>query len=76
MQKFLIFSGIGAELGGLLLVAYFVGRYLDETYQTKGLIFLGLTLIFLIAWFIQILWLLKRLQTPKPTDDRTPSERS
>jgi membrane protein DedA with SNARE-associated domain len=76
MQKFLIFSGIGAELGGLILIAFFVGRYLDESYQTKGLIFLGLTLTFLVAWFIHIVWLLKRLQKQTPADAPTPSDRS
>lgn len=65
MQKFLAFTAIGLELGALMFVALLVGRELDERFQTNGLIFVGLALIFLIAWFTQIIWMLKRLQTPK-----------
>lgn len=68
MQKFIVFAALGTELGGLIFVAYWVEHLFGERFQTKGLLFLGLTFIFLIAWFIQIIILLRRLQTPPSGD--------
>lgn len=62
MQKFIVFAAMGMEMGGLVVVAYVLGRYLDQTYQTKGLIFAALALIFLAGWLTQIIWLARRFQ--------------
>lgn len=62
MQKILVFMGLGLEIGFMIFFASLVEKWLGPKYQTNGLIFLGLTFIFLIAWFIQIIYLLKRLQ--------------
>lgn len=62
MQKFLIFAGIGIEIGFLIFAAYWVGGILDEKYQTNGMIFIGLSLAMLVAWLVQVLWLVSRFQ--------------
>lgn len=68
MQKFIVFAALGTEIGALIFVAWYLEHLFGERYQTKGLLFLGLTFIFLIAWFIQIIFLLRRLQTPSAED--------
>ncbi len=77
MQKFIVFAAMGMEIGGLVYVAFLVGRYFDETYHTKGLIFAALALIFLAAWLTQIIWLARRLQKETETEEEnTPSDPS
>lgn len=73
MKKFLIFSGIGIELGGLMMVAVMVGGGLDKRFGTNGLIFLAMALIFLAAWLIQIVVLLKRIQRALPETEKESS---
>lgn len=81
MQKFLVFTGLGLELGALVFLALLIGRTLDESYHTNGLIFLGLTLIFMAAWFTQIIWMVRRLQkdsveNPNPSGSSSSSKDS
>ncbi|HRO66073.1 MAG TPA: hypothetical protein PL182_00760 [Pseudobdellovibrionaceae bacterium] len=76
MQKFIVFAAMGMEMGGLIYVAFLVGRYLDRTYQTKGLIFAALALIFLAAWLIQIIWLARRFQKEAEAEENSPSDPS
>ncbi|MBX2988105.1 MAG: hypothetical protein KF802_09430 [Bdellovibrionaceae bacterium] len=75
MQRFLVFAGMGVEIGVMVYGAFLIGRELDKTYQTKGLIFAALALIFLAAWLIQIIWLVRLFQKqeekenpPSPSD--------
>lgn len=53
---------MGFELVGLILGCFFLGQMLDEKYQTRGLIFVGLTMLALIGWLVRIIWLLRRMQ--------------
>jgi hypothetical protein len=62
MGKYLVFGSIGFELVGLVLGCYYLGQFLDERYQTKGLIFVFLTFFALIAWLVRVVWMLKRFQ--------------
>lgn len=62
MSKYIVFASIGFELVGLILGCYFLGNFLDEKYQTKGLIFVGLTILALIGWLVRVIWLLQRFQ--------------
>lgn len=62
MKKYLIFAGMGFELVGLILGAYFVGNHFDNKYQTNGLIFVGLSFAGLIGWLVRVIWLINRLQ--------------
>lgn len=77
MQKFIVFAAMGVEIGGLVYVAFLIGRTLDETYQTKGLIFAGLALIFLAAWLTQVIWLARHFQKQDETKEgNSPSDPS
>lgn len=62
MKKYLVFAGMGFELVGMILGAYYLGAYLDKKYNTGGLIFVGLSFLGLIGWLIRVIWLIKRLQ--------------
>jgi uncharacterized membrane protein len=53
---------MGFELVGLILGCFFLGQMLDEKYQTRGLIFVGLTMLALVGWLVRIIWLLRRMQ--------------
>lgn len=68
MQKFIVFAGMGVEIGAMIYVAFMLGGYLDGIYHTKGLIFLALALIFLAAWLTQIIWLTRRFQEQEDKD--------
>lgn len=62
MGKYIIFASIGFELVGLIVGCFFLGDYLDQKYQTKGMIFVGLTLACLVGWLWRVIWLLQRMQ--------------
>lgn len=62
MKKYIIFASMGFELVGLILGCFYLGQYLDQKYQTKGLIFVGLTFAALIGWLWRVIWLLRRMQ--------------
>jgi len=62
MSKYIVFASIGFELVGLILGCYYLGDYLDQKYQTKGLIFVGLTILALVGWMVRVVWLLRRIQ--------------
>ncbi len=62
MKKALIFMGMGLEIGFLIVGAYFLSEILDQKYKTKGVLFVVLSLLLLLGWLIQILWMLKRFQ--------------
>lgn len=62
MQRLLIFAAMGIEIGALIYGAFLLGRYLDQTYQTKGLIFAALALMLLAGWLTQVIVMARRFQ--------------
>lgn len=62
MKKYIIFASIGFELVGLIIGCFYLGQYFDQKYNTKGLIFVGLTFISLAGWLWRVIWLLRRMQ--------------
>lgn len=62
MKRYIIFAGIGFELVGLIIGCFYLGEILDQKYQTKGLIFVGLSFLALIGWLARVIWLLRRMQ--------------
>lgn len=70
MKKYIIFASMGFELVGLILGCFFLGQYLDEKYHSKGLIFVGLTMLCLIGWLTRVVWLLRRMQKQEEQEDQ------
>ena len=68
MRNFLVFSGIGLELAGMMFVAVVVGGYMDKKFGTNGLIFLAMAMLFLIGWFFHIVYLLRRINSESRKD--------
>lgn len=68
MRKYIIFASIGFELVGLIVGCFFLGQILDNKYQTKGMIFVGLSVFCLIGWLVRVIWLLKRFQDEDEKD--------
>lgn len=71
MGRYIVFASVGFELVGLIVGCYFLGQALDERYQTKGLIFVGLTIAALVGWLVRIVWLLNRMQK---SDEKNPED--
>ncbi|MCB0369084.1 MAG: hypothetical protein KDD45_06430 [Bdellovibrionales bacterium] len=61
MNKYILFIGIGFELVGLIVGAIYLASFLEEKYGNKGTISAGLILIALVAWFVHIYYLLRKL---------------
>lgn len=70
MKKYIIFASMGFELVGLILGCFYLGQYLDQRYQTKGLIFVGLVFAALIGWLSRVIWLLHRMQKNEEEEPR------
>lgn len=69
MKKYIIFASIGFELVGLILGCFYLGKYLDQKYQTNGLIFVGLVFASLIGWLWRVIWLLRRIQKSEEEEE-------
>ena len=62
MNQYIVFASIGFELIGLIVGSFYLGQYLDQKYQSGGLIFVGLSLLCLVGWLWRVIWLLRRMQ--------------
>lgn len=71
--KYLIFTSVAFEIVGLIWFADFLGKKLDETYHSQGLIFSGLSFLFLLLWAIQIIWMVKKMDD-NPEDQEPPPQ--
>ncbi len=74
MRGYIIFISIGFELVGLIIGCFYLGQYLDEKYQTKGMIFVGLSVASLIGWLARVIWLLKRIQADEEKKERVKTD--
>ncbi|MBV2169929.1 MAG: AtpZ/AtpI family protein [Bdellovibrio sp.] len=75
MKKYIIFASIGFELVGLIIGCFYLGQYLDQKYNTKGMIFVGLTFACLIGWLWRVIWLLRKMQKSEEEADLKNSEK-
>ena len=60
-NKWLVFVGIGFEAVGIVLASLWLGQWLDEQYQQKGLFTILFTFAGLGGWFAHIMFLLKKM---------------
>lgn len=76
MGKYIIFASIGFELVGLIVGCFYLGQYLDQKYQSGGMIFVGLTFACLIGWLVRVVWLLRRMQKAEDAEEAKASDSS
>lgn len=74
MKKYIIFASMGFELVGLVIGCFYLGQFLDQKYQTKGLIFVGLVFVSLIGWLTRIIWMLRRMEKMDEDSDLNKSK--
>lgn len=68
MKKYIIFASMGFELVGLIIGSFYLGQYLDTRINSKGLVFVGLSLACLIGWLIRVVWMINRIQDKEDND--------
>ena len=61
MKKYVVFISIGFELVAAIMVGIYFSEYLENKFQSKGLITMGVIFLILTGWFIHITYLLKNL---------------
>lgn len=61
MNKYIVFTALGFELVGIMLACLFLGQWLDHRYSTKGLAMIGLSVLGLVGWLVQVIQLAKGL---------------
>jgi len=69
MNKYIVFASMGLELVGLMLASSIVGKQLDQTYGTNGIVLTVLCLLSLFGWLAHIIYLTKKLEQPSGQDD-------
>lgn len=60
-NKWLVFVGTGFEAIGVILAAIWLGQWLDDEFQTKGLFVILFSFVGLGGWFAHIIFLLKKM---------------
>lgn len=55
------FISIGFEIIGILLIAAWLGSWLDTAYELKGMGTAGLVILGLVGWLVHLLYMLKDL---------------
>ncbi len=60
-NKWMVFVGVGFEAVGVVLASIWLGQWLDESFQMKGLFTILFSFVGLGGWFAHIVFLLKRL---------------
>lgn len=61
-NRYLILTGLGFELVGLIIGGLYIGQLLDEKFGTKGIMALLILASCLVSWFVHLIFLLKRLE--------------
>lgn len=64
------FMGIGIELVVLVVAAAYLGKFIDDRFQSPGYWTAGLILVFLVSWFYHLVILLRRLNREDETSER------
>ena len=60
-NKYLVFVGIGIELVGIMMACLLIGQWLDQKYDLKGLAMVGLSVMGLAGWLVQIVKLTQKM---------------
>lgn len=60
-KNMLVFAAMGMELVGIIVASVFLGQYLDEKYQWKGMGVLALSILSLVGWLVHIILLLRQM---------------
>jgi hypothetical protein len=55
------FIGMGFEIVGLVMGSVWIGKFLDDRYNGKGLFTAGVVVLSLVAWFIHLVMMLRRM---------------
>lgn len=76
MKSYIIFASMGFELVGLIIGCFYLGEYLDRKYNSKGLIFVGLSFAALVGWLWRVIWLLRRMQKLEEAKQDSVSKKS
>ena len=61
-RKYLIFLALGFELVAIVIICFFFGQYLDQKWQSPGLISAILPFVGLGGWVVHVLMIQKQLQ--------------
>lgn len=60
-KPYLLFAGIGFELVGLVVLAFFLGRWIGEMTGLGGLPIGLCILLSFIIWFVHLLFLIRKV---------------
>lgn len=64
MKKNLVFVSIGFEFIAIVILAYFIGQFLDKKFQGAG-VYTACTIVFgFFIWIFHIVILLKKTNSP------------
>lgn len=68
-NKYLVFVGMGIELVGIIGGCLYVGQLLDQHFQSKGLIMVGLSAAGLGGWLYQIILLTRQIENSEKNEN-------
>jgi F0F1-type ATP synthase assembly protein I len=67
-NRYLVFTAVGFELIGIIVVAILTGQELDKRYDLKGMGMVGLSMLGLAGWIYHVVMLAKTLEKNSGSD--------
>ncbi len=68
-NRYIIFAAMGIELVGIMLACIYLGRLLDQKYNSQGLIMVFLSMLGLGGWIFQMVVMAKNLEKNAAKDE-------
>lgn len=61
-NRYIVFAAMGIELVGIMLACIYLGRILDQKYNSQGLIMVFLSMLGLAGWIYQMVVMAKNTE--------------
>ena len=75
-NRYIVFAAMGIELVGIMLACIYLGRILDQKYNSQGLLMVFLSMLGLGGWIYQMVVMAKNAEKNAPKEEPEQNQNS